>query len=471
MVPDSFARLLAACAPCFRGPTYRTFCYLVAGWVHCLGRHTVTGAVLAAGAVGWGHVAVFHRFFSRARWEPDALGAVLFRLAVGWLPADLPLVVLLDDTLARKHGKAIALGAMHHDPLLSRARKVFSYGHVWVVLALWVPLPFGPGGEPKGIALPVLFRLFVGSQRGTRADAPSRSTSGPRYRAASAAFPGPDQRPTKSALARDAIAVAARWAAAVAPGRTVYVVGDTAYANRLVLEDRPANVQVVGRLRPDAALWAPPPPPQPGQRGRPRTRGARLPTPQAQAAARRHWHRLRLTLYGRPVRPRVFTGTALWYAVLRTPVRYVLVRDPAGRRRDEAFFCTDRTLGAAAVLELYARRWCLEVAFFELKQHLGFDQPQNQTVPAVRRTAPFAGLVHALVLLWAAQRVRAGAAPGWPVRPWYPRKAALAFPDLLAALRRARPARARPPFFAAGCPPRRRQKPHPPRRSIARTAA
>src|SRR5919201_6417768 len=151
MVPESFARLLAGFASCFTAPTQRTFCCLVAGWVRCAGRRTVTGVVVAAGAVGWRHVSVFHRFFGRARWEPDALGRVVFRLALAWLPGEGPLFLLVDDTLARKRGKAIALGSMHHDPLLSTVRKAFaSYGHVWVILALWVPLPFGRGGAAKG---------------------------------------------------------------------------------------------------------------------------------------------------------------------------------------------------------------------------------------------------------------------------------------------------------------------------------
>lgn len=116
----------------------------------------MTGVVLAAGVVGWRHISLFHRFFSRARWEPGALGRIVFRLAVRWVPADQSLVLLMDDTLAPKHGKAIALGWMHHDPLLSTVRKAFaSFGHVWVILALWVPLPFGPRGGPKCVAVPL----------------------------------------------------------------------------------------------------------------------------------------------------------------------------------------------------------------------------------------------------------------------------------------------------------------------------
>jgi hypothetical protein len=466
IVPDSFVLVLAAFRPCFTAPTFRTFRYLVAGWVHCPGRHTVTAVVLAAGAVGHWHVSVFHRFFSRARWDLDALGQVVFRLALRWVPATAPLVVLVDDTLARKHGKAIALGSMHHDPLLSTVRKAFaSFGHVWVVLALWVPLPFGPQGQAKGIAVPVLFRLYVGSRRGNRADAAGggrRATSGPRYRRARAAFPPAARRPTKPELAREGLAVVARWAAAGAPGRTVYAVGDTTSTCRTTMEGRPANVEAVGRLRPDAALFAPPPPRRPGQRGRPRTRGARLPTPQALAAARTRrgtWHRLRLVLYGKPVAPLVCRGTALWYGALRAqPIRFVVVRDPSGRRRDEAFCCTDLAAGAAFILTTYAKRWSLETAFFDLKQALGFEEAQTQAAPAVRRTAPFAGLVYALVVLWAAQQVRAGQPLRWPRRPWYRHKSSPSFHDLLTALRQAglaRLATAWPRLSAAPCPARR----------------
>ena len=481
MLPATFAPLAAAVASCFTAPTYRTFRYLVAGWVRCRGRHTITAVALAAGVVGWWHVSVFHRFFSRARWDADALGKVVFRLALRWVPAAEPVVVLVDDTLARKHGKAIALGSMHHDPLLSSVHKAFaSFGHVWVVLALWVPLPFGPRGEAKGVAVPLLFRLYVGSRRGNRADARAggpRATSGPRCWRAQAAFPPPARRPTKPELAREGIAVVARWAAELVPGRRLYVVGDTAYTNRATLEGRPANVEVVGRLRPDAALWTPPPPRRPGQLGRPRKRGARLPTPAAMAATRRHWHPLRVTLYGRPVTPRVCRGTALWPGALRdAPIRFVVVRDPSGRRHDEAFFCTDHSVGVAFVLTTYAKRWSLEVTFFDCKQSLGLEDPQNQAPLAVRRTAPFAGLVYALVVLWAARQIDDGAVLTTPPRPWYRHKAqvGLSFGDLLASLRQAGLARVAVTSWrltAPACPPRRDPKPRSRCHALRRTPA
>jgi len=430
IVPQTLVPLLAAFEACFTAPTYRTFGLVVAGWVHCLGRRTITAVALASGAVGARHISVFHRFFARAPWSLDAVGRVVFELAVAWLPADAPLLVLVDDTLARKGGKGISLATMHRDPLLSSSRKPFcSFGHVWVVLALWVPLPIGD----RGVALPILFRLYVGAKRGGRADAPSRPRAGTRQRAAEAAHAA-HPRPTKLELARELVALVAAWAGA----RPVSVAADSAYAGRTLLEGRPANVDVLSRLRLDAALWARPGRRRPGQQGRPRRRGHRLPTLKAMAAARRRWDPLPLTLYGHRVSPLVFGCTAPWYGALREqPVRIVVVRDPSGRRKDEAFFTTALAATPAFLLETYARRWTLEVAFHDQKQHLGFEDPQNQAARAVARTAPLAGIVYALVLLWYAEQARQGRAPAWPVRPWYRAKTAPSFLDMLTALRQA----------------------------------
>src|SRR5205823_3752126 len=133
--------------------------------------------------------------------------------------------VLVDDTFARKHGKCISLASMHHDPSLSTARKPFCrFGHVWVTLALWVPLPMG---QQRGFALPLLFRLDVGGKRGGEATAPSRRRAGTRQRAAQVAHATAPRR-TKLALPRELIMLVAGWAGA----RTIYVVAASAPAGR-----------------------------------------------------------------------------------------------------------------------------------------------------------------------------------------------------------------------------------------------
>jgi hypothetical protein len=449
ILPDPFIVFLASFASCFHAPSAANFQILVAGWIHCLGRRTVTAVALASGAVGSQHISTFHRFFARAQWSLDGVGYVLFSLALRWLPPDQPLLVLGDDTLARKGGKCIALGSMHHDPLLSTGRKpFFSFGHVWVVLALWVPLPMGPR---RGVALPILVRLYVGSKRGGKADAPARPTAGKRRQAADAAYPA--VRPTKLVLLREMVAVLAGWV----PDRRIHLACDSAYAARTTLEERPPNVHLLSRLRMNAALWTSPSPHQPGQQGRPRKRGRRLPSPQAAAAQCRRWHRATLTLYGRAVRVQYFHYEALWYQALRAqPVHIVVVRDPSGKRKDEAFFCTDLLVSVASILESYARRWTIEVTFFNAKQFLGFEDPQNQTKAAVQRTAPMAFVVYDLVLLWYAARPEPERTAGWPIRPWYRQKSTPSFPDMLTTLRREGWTRY---VSAPPCPPRRLQNP------------
>jgi hypothetical protein len=76
------------------------------------------------------------------------------------------------------------------------------------------------------------------------------------------------------------------------------------------------------------------------------------------------------------------------------------------------------------------------VIFHDAKQCLGLEDPQNQATQAVRWTAPTALLVYALVLLWYARRAQDGCPADWLARPWYGRKAAPSFADMLTALRR-----------------------------------
>lgn len=432
ILPESLLGTLQAFESCFTAPSFRNFATLVSGWLHCLGRRTVTAVALASGAVGERHISVFHRFFSRARWSLDAVGHVVFKLALPWLPRGQPIYLPLDDTLARKSGKCVALASIHHDPLLSSgARPFFSYGHCWVVLSVWVPLPMF--GVVKGFALPVLFRLFVGRRRGGEKDAPSRSTKKKRLRRARAAFEKVKRR-KKPEMALEMLELLASWA----PERTFYVCCDTTYATRRILENRPDNVEVIGRLRMDAELYDLPPERRPGQPGRPRRRGKRLPTPKRTAQHTKRWTKLRVDIYGRKVTTQSTERIALWYYPLRkAPVKIVIVRDPKGYRSDEAFFCTDTTRDARFVLEGFARRWSLEVTFHDVKQHLGFEDPQNQAATAVRRTAPMACVVYDLVVLWYAQHISRRRVTPWLVRPWYRHKANPSLADMLAAARRA----------------------------------
>jgi hypothetical protein len=130
-------------SPAFTRPSFRRFLTLFSGWVRTSGLHAVTESLVVAGVSGTLHHAAFHRFFSRARWSLDGVGHLLLLKLVALVPG--PLRLVLDDTLCTHKGpKVFGLG-VHVDAVRStRRRRLLTFGHVWVVLAVWCPCPL-PG--------------------------------------------------------------------------------------------------------------------------------------------------------------------------------------------------------------------------------------------------------------------------------------------------------------------------------------
>jgi len=83
----------------------------------------------------------------------------------------------------------------------------------------------------------------------------------------------------------------------------------------------------------------------------------------------------------------------LWYRGSKTdPIAVVLVRDPLGQWRDEALVTTDPNATAAFVIQGYCRRWSVELAFFDSKQHLGLHDPRVRSERS-RGASPPDGMV------------------------------------------------------------------------------
>jgi hypothetical protein len=405
LLAPSFVAMLASFSECFTAPSFVTFRHIMAGWVLCVGKHTVTGVLRASGAIGEKHHTSFHRFFRSAAWDLDAIGLCLATMVMKLLPADEPVVVPLDDTLGRHTGKHIKAASMHHDPLLStRVKPVFHWGHVWVVVAIVIRVPIWD----KKFALPVLMRLYR-SEKLCKKD---------RHAFAK-----------KTELAASMIAVLAT----AFPQRHFRVVADAAYANASIVKKLPSNVHFIGRSRLDAALYAKP---RPQRMGRPRVKGARLPAPLARARSSKGWTRLRVEVYGKTVAVQVKVFDALWYVVSGgRPLRFVLVRGWPGHENDDVFCSTDLSLSASGIIHDYCLRWCIEVTFEETKGKLGFEDPQNRTERAVERTAPMALCVYTLTIIWYLTVGKSLKAARLPSFPWYTKKVP-AFSDMLAALRR-----------------------------------
>ena len=301
-------------APCFTAPSFKNFVVVISGWIQCVSRRTITGMIEAAGVVGEMHHERFHRWFSRAVWEADKLGTMVFvRLVSELIPADGVIVLAGDDTLAKKTGRKIYGTGYWRDGVLSTPKRVVTrWGLNFVTLGVVVRCPLWP---MRDIYFPFLVRLH--RKENTFATAEEYQTS--------------------PQLLIEMVKVVAGWL----PERRFYLAVDGGYANDVVFEGLPKNVVQFSRTRADASLYQLKPPPS-GKRGRPRTKGDPTPKPRERVTdSQTEWTSLTVVMYGQEVVVEVVTWVGLWYKVAKDhPLRFVLVRDPKNHKRWACFFTT-----------------------------------------------------------------------------------------------------------------------------------
>src|SRR3712207_1092869 len=112
---------LAPFAPLFSKRVWRHVQVLVTGAILAPGRRTVSSALRAA--MGLDQQKRFHRYhrvLSHASWSSVKASRVLLGLLVEmFVPEGDPLVVGIDETLERRHGKKIAAKGVYRDPIRS----------------------------------------------------------------------------------------------------------------------------------------------------------------------------------------------------------------------------------------------------------------------------------------------------------------------------------------------------------------
>jgi hypothetical protein len=407
MLPEDFLVCLANFRDCFTAPSFQRFLTLITGWILCTSKHTVTSVMRAAGVVGKREHGGYHRFFNTAAWNADDVGLALMALLITLLPKTGPIRLTVDDTLARHTGKHIAGAAMHRDPLLSTGDKpFFHFGHNWVILA--VVLDFPRWG--KVFSLPVLVRLYRTEKLNQKLGRPHRK---------------------KTELCAELLELVAENF----PGRRFLVIGDNAYVNRSVIRPLPVNTDFLGRGRMDAALYARPSQPK-NDKGRPAIRGDRIASP-AWRAQHNRWTTIQARIYGKQRTVKVQKFDALWYIVGRGRVlRFVLIRDWPGHKKDDVLVTTELTMTAEQIIESYCARWSLEETIGWVKSRLGFEDPQNRKEKAVHRTAPMALWTYSLVVYWYATWSQGRRRLAFRVDPWNRNKLNPTFADMLATLRR-----------------------------------
>jgi DDE superfamily endonuclease len=413
-LPPEIISLLANFAPVFDKRVWDHAVILLVGAILSPGKRTVTAALRIMGLADEKHFINYHRVLSRATWSSLALSRILLGLLIVLLlSVNAPLLFVIDDTLERRRGAQIKAKGVFRDAVRSSEKHVVTcFGLRWVCMMLLVPLPWAA----RPWALPFL-TVLAPSER-------TQKKNGKRH---------------KSCVdwARQMLKQVSRWCA---PRPLILLVdgGYAAVSLGLACGALRQPAVLVSRLRLDAALYDPPPPPQPHRKGRKPQKGARQASLKARVAdPQTVWQTQEIEWYhGTRRTVQLLTGTSLWYTPGYRPlsIRWVLVHDPQGELRDQAFLCTNVNATMEQIMHWVILRWNIEVTFEEVRAHLGVETQRQWSDLAIARTTPcLLGLVSLIVLIAYA----VAPAHQLPIQQaaWYAKTEAT-FADVIAFVRR-----------------------------------
>lgn len=401
-------------AEVFAEPTLPRFASLVIGLILSMGRHTVSHALVPIQPLLKGHWSNYHRLYSSAKFSFWLLAAVLIRQVVALLPRDAAIELVADDTVDGKGGEHVWAKSAHRDPTRStRSRPQIRYGHKWLVMCVLIHLK----GWDRPWALPILCGLCIPRRVGLEINR---------------------RQKTASQLARQMLIRLMRWL----PDRKFILTGDYQVITHetVVFARRHSNrVTVIGRLRGDANLYAPPVNHNRPEHAGKIKKGKKLPSPAKQVTHLKVIEQ-EVGWYGNS-RRRVscVTAQALWYDPRlhdSPPIRWVAVLgNPKQKMETDYFFCSDTAATAGWIIERYARRWNIEVTFEESRALLGLETTRHWCRQSVLRVTPILlGLFSVVTLIWN----ELPATRRWVVSTATPcyRKTQPTFADALAAVRR-----------------------------------
>ena len=382
-IPAAAEPLVDAIGDAFTRPTLRRFVLLMCGLIVTMGRRTVSHALVPIAPLLRGHWSDYHRLYSAARFSMWELAAALVRQVIRSLPQDVVIELVADDTVVGKDGDHVWAKGVHRDSThSSRSVDQVKFGHRWLVLCVLVRLE----GLTRPWALPILCGLCISPKVARQIGAGARQK-------------------TPSDLARQLLIVLMRQL----PGRRFVLLGDyqvITHKTACFAARHSDRVTVVGRLRGDANLYAPPDPKQRRRRVRGGgycSKGGKIPSPVDRVQWLRPVRR-QVAWYGgtqRAVRC-VSESGALWFSKQNcavVPIRWVCV---LGKNKpNDYFYSSDPTLPPRRIIELYALRWNIEVTFQETRQRLGLETTRHWCRRSVLRVTPLIfGLFSAVTLMW-----------------------------------------------------------------------
>lgn len=369
----------------------------------CLGRHTITGLLYTAGRqfLDW---SADYRLFSRDVWDPRELFVPITRGLVDLLPPGTPIVGAMDDTHVKKTGTRIPGVGYKRDPLSPAFHTNFIRAQRFLQVSGLLP-DAQPAGSAR--AIPIAYE-HVPPVPKPKKNAPEEEWEA--YR----------KRQREQNLSTHGVQAIRRLREDLdqrhgAAERILAMSVDGSYTNATVLKNLPPRTTLIGRVRKDAKLCAPPRPEDQQPRGTKRQYGEPLPTPeqirqdesipwqevQAYASGKRHTFQVKTV------------GPVLWSkAGAKQPLRLVVIA-PVGYRlrkgskllyRQPAYLiCTDPNLPIEQVIQYYLWRWDIEVNHRDEKQIIGVGEAQVRSPQSVDRQPALAVASYSILLLAAAR--------------------------------------------------------------------
>ena len=114
-VPAAAEPLLWSLSVAFSRPTFQRVVLLVLGAVVTPGRRTVAAVLRTMRPLARGHFSSYHRVLSGARWSLWVAGRALAHAVLAHVPEGEPVVLAVDDTVARHRGPKVYGRGCHRD--------------------------------------------------------------------------------------------------------------------------------------------------------------------------------------------------------------------------------------------------------------------------------------------------------------------------------------------------------------------
>jgi hypothetical protein len=401
----------------------------------CLGRHTLTGVTATAGAAfqDW---SAQYRLYSQARFDPEAVFAVVRDELEQQLSRQEPLVVAMDDSLLRKTGTHIPGVSWRRDPLGPRFQVNFVKAQR--VLQLSAALPSAENGSAR--LVPIDFQHVPTARK------PKPKASAAEWRQY---WRDCRQHSITERASQRLEVLRQHLDSSGSDQRRLSLVVDGRFTNRTLLKSIPHDTVVTGRIRSDAKLYFLPQAHSCGA-GRRRIYGELAPTPQqlrrdesvpwrkVRAFATGRYHDFRVKVL-RPLRWRATSDQCEVQLVVVAALGYRLRKNSKVLYRKPAYLIsTDANLELEKLLQAYLWRWDIEVNFRDEKTLLGVGQAQVRHPTSAQAVPALAVAAYALLLLAARKAFPSERLPlSLPTPKWRPHKQSRASTqDLIGLLRR-----------------------------------